>query len=405
MSSGVWIERDAGGHSYYVRKKEKQSQLSEKQQPTESFLTLRRRPNPLLRVFRRDNIVVPANIDRPPTAEPPRPSSSPAQKSPDANATSKKKKRDMNPRSTPIGNTSQPPTVYLSPRFGMLPPFNPPPIPPTGSDNSRNGQDAQENQGAMVKSLERQPQQQFNAPPFPSMWGAMPGPHPMMPLPNPTMNFHAPPSLSYQGPGPAAVPPPSQIFISHRHSPIAPQTIPAEVLKYKCQVCGKTRSAGYHHDHPLLPGQPPGKTTCRDCREYIPDSDDDSISRHEARKIYPKGSRARNDSKMSSQKTDRSRTYTSRGPSIARHSERHSYGTNLTEGRFDEHAYRRRSPSPAARMMHHAYTPPRRESSEETRTWGNNHRTDRPREHNQWHEEGYPEESYDRRLVHGKRDR
>lgn len=50
----------------------------------------------------------------------------------------------------------------------------------------------------------------------------------------------------------------------------------ADDLKYKCAVCNRFRSAGYHYRHPLPPGQLPPKTICRKCRTASSDSEDDS---------------------------------------------------------------------------------------------------------------------------------
>ncbi|ETN37273.1 uncharacterized protein HMPREF1541_08264 [Cyphellophora europaea CBS 101466] len=59
---------------------------------------------------------------------------------------------------------------------------------------------------------------------------------------------------------------------------ISPPRYPTqEDLKYKCAVCGRFRSTRYHYKHPLAPGQLPGITICRNCRDAATDSEDESI--------------------------------------------------------------------------------------------------------------------------------
>jgi hypothetical protein len=59
---------------------------------------------------------------------------------------------------------------------------------------------------------------------------------------------------------------------------ISPPRFPTQDdLKYKCAVCGRFRSARYHFRHPLAPGQLPGTTVCRKCRNTATDSEDESL--------------------------------------------------------------------------------------------------------------------------------
>jgi hypothetical protein len=61
---------------------------------------------------------------------------------------------------------------------------------------------------------------------------------------------------------------PHVIPISNSAKPELPATLPAQitfVACHHCSICGKPRSAGYHRDHPLIPGQVAESEPCRKC--------------------------------------------------------------------------------------------------------------------------------------------
>jgi hypothetical protein len=60
-----------------------------------------------------------------------------------------------------------------------------------------------------------------------------------------------------------------------------PRPITADDLKYKCGVCGRFRSPRYHYKHPIPPGELPKRTVCRRCRDAGTDSEDseDNVGR------------------------------------------------------------------------------------------------------------------------------
>lgn len=45
------------------------------------------------------------------------------------------------------------------------------------------------------------------------------------------------------------------------------QTVPV-LLCHTCSVCGQMRSAGYHRNHPVIPGRPIVTTPCRKCKKF-----------------------------------------------------------------------------------------------------------------------------------------
>jgi hypothetical protein len=86
-----------------------------------------------------------------------------------------------------------------------------------------------------------------------------------------------------------------------------PATAPSSgAMRYRCEICGRYRSARYHYKHPIPPGQLPGRTICRKCQEEATDSDDTSSldSYHEPR------SRRRRGQKKSHRHRSRSRIQT-----------------------------------------------------------------------------------------------
>jgi hypothetical protein len=49
-------------------------------------------------------------------------------------------------------------------------------------------------------------------------------------------------------------------------------TVPV-LLCHTCSMCGQMRSAGYHRNHPVIPGKPIVTTPCRKCKKYMKSSD------------------------------------------------------------------------------------------------------------------------------------
>lgn len=66
-------------------------------------------------------------------------------------------------------------------------------------------------------------------------------------------------------------------------SPSRPPT--SDELKYKCSICGKFRSPRFHYKHPIPPGQLPGQTVCRKCRQTGTDSEDSSDEKARLRRL------------------------------------------------------------------------------------------------------------------------
>ena len=55
---------------------------------------------------------------------------------------------------------------------------------------------------------------------------------------------------------------------------LPPRPVEPDDMKYKCRVCGRFRSARYHHKHPIPPGELPKATVCRRCRHEETDSEE-----------------------------------------------------------------------------------------------------------------------------------
>lgn len=76
---------------------------------------------------------------------------------------------------------------------------------------------------------------------------------------------------------------------------ISPPRYPSQDdLRYKCVICGKFRSARYHYQHPLAPGQLPGTTICGRCRDIATYSEDESFDSEDSlgeRRYIRRGSR------------------------------------------------------------------------------------------------------------------
>lgn len=117
-------------------------------------------------------------------------------------------------------------------------------------------------------------------------------PHPPLQVdfqeqPQPT-SMPLPPDMSYAGfsifvpPSQHEAPPPHQI---HPPSPTGDakkhHRTESIALIYRCASCGKSRSAGYHHRHPLEPGKEPPQSFCRKCQDKFTSSEESGESERE----------------------------------------------------------------------------------------------------------------------------
>lgn len=107
-------------------------------------------------------------------------------------------------------------------------------------------------------------------------------------LPQPFMGHQAPPFAPAPPPPFVVTRPLSQV---HQHQHQQPQQpIPSmshsSGMHYKCDSCGRFRSARYHQRHPIPLGSLPAKTTCQRCREEATDTEDDSSSDGYAPRIH-----------------------------------------------------------------------------------------------------------------------
>ena len=137
--------------------------------------------------------------------------------------------------------------------------------------------------------------------PGPFMPGMFPtSPHPMAAQPpnpfQPPMPFlpqHVPLPGPSHGPLAGMIPPPGAPHGPQVQHTNLPHVVPAQAeMRYKCEVCGRYRSARYHYKHPIPPGQVPAKTICRKCREEATDSEesttDDSYQESRSRRHRPR---------------------------------------------------------------------------------------------------------------------
>ena len=180
--------------------------------------------------------------------------------------------------------------------------------------------------GGWIPMMQHQPQLQPPAQPFPTLYpgavasysgyGSQIGyGYNQTPMPNAMQthlsNANLPPGPTqppgrFQG---SALPPGARA--------ISPPRFPTQDdLKYKCAVCGRFRSASYHYRHPLAPGQLPGTTVCRKCRNTATDSEDESIesgdslrSEHYGRRQAPRRARSRGRSRSRVRSLSRSSSY------------------------------------------------------------------------------------------------
>lgn len=188
---------------------------------------------------------------------------------------------------------SQPESLPQSTNQSVMPP---PLIQNSQAYQYHPGQFADKN----IQCLLRPPEQQFWPFPHPATFpvpanAALSGlPHPaIFPVPaNAAVPGLPPPLFSSQQPMFAHPTPPG----ADRPAPIpgypytsippgAPTPIQRQIplpvtqeTRYKCEICGRYRSARYHYKHPIPSGHPPAKTICRKCQAEATDSDDDSAS-------------------------------------------------------------------------------------------------------------------------------
>ena len=243
----TWVEKGSDGRHYYVRKKSKTP--SARELLSDIFAPLRKSSSPFSRAYQRDHHIVPATYNTPLYLPAP-----------------------------PIPPAAWPPTITIPPNH--QPPSGPDPTAMNYTqpyDHSHRSRDSNgDNRRGIMKP---QPQ-------------SFPLPHPSM-YPVPPQNTMPPqqqPSFSHF---PLQNQPPNQIQhiptqppraypsdgLPHGARIISPPRYPtADELRYKCSACGRFRSARYHYKHPLPPGQLPGKTVCRKCREEATDSEESSVS-------------------------------------------------------------------------------------------------------------------------------
>ena len=247
--TSVWIERGNDGRHFYVRKKS--SRPSVRQLLTETLL-----PGGPRSFFSRDsrqnNHVRCENPDTPLIM--PRPSSTgprPAQ------GTGLPPNHPSSPQAQP---PPQPVTMYLVPQSQDVP-------------------RPEANETLMQNHIKPQPQ--FLPYPHPTVF-PMPAPYP---LPGHSLPIVVPPPHFMGNQPPFAAAPPSTFPVQHPLHPMSQHQnhVPAGLaissdLRYKCEICGRFRSARYHRKHLIPPGQLPAKTVCRRCREEDTESDEQSSS-------------------------------------------------------------------------------------------------------------------------------
>ncbi len=249
-SRSVWIERGPNGRPYFVRKK---SDLPSARQLFAQLLLPRSARSLLFSRDSRQNQHVQGDNNGPQLALPASDSFNPQPTQP------------YHP--PPMGPTSasqaQPVNMYLIP------------APPDGDSAG-----AKDTNGISQHMMSQQqpPPPQYLAMPPPGMYPMPPFPattYPLPPFNQPLQVPLQPPHLPPTGPGPLPVQ-------NQPHGPLLslprPAVNPAHETRYKCDICGRFRSARYHYKHPIPPGQVPAKTICRKCRQEATDSEEDSSS-------------------------------------------------------------------------------------------------------------------------------
>ena len=271
----VWIERGPDGRPYFVRRKPPQP--STRQLLAEALLPRSSRSF-FSRDSRQNNHIQCVDPETRLLMPPPSSSPAPAPGLPTAPGPS-----------SPHPSQSQQPqpiAMYL--------------VPPTQNQN-------------MSEAAGNQPQSIMK--PQPQVFPHYPPnifPMPMMqqlPAQNPPFNPPFIPQQPFMGQGaPFAAAPPGAFPVQPQqaqqpqqhtvHQPPQRQLAPGlgnpQDLRYKCDICGRFRSARYHYEHPIPPGQPPPKTVCRKCMDKATESEDESSSDgHRSRKTKHRTSRAR----------------------------------------------------------------------------------------------------------------
>ncbi|KAJ9615552.1 hypothetical protein H2200_001627 [Cladophialophora chaetospira] len=168
------------------------------------------------------------------------------------------------------------------------------------------------------------------APPPPGMFPFPP--HPlaaqppnMFPPPMPFPPQYGPFAMPQPAPPQGSVLAPNQVHGTQVQPPNLHTATPAPAdMRYKCEICGRYRSARYHYRHPIPPGQLPARTICRKCREEATDSESEESSTSDDYKA----SRSR---RHQSRRPGRSQQHRSR--SQAQHKSR---GRNADRG-YDRH--------------------------------------------------------------------
>ena len=241
-----WIEFGSDRRPYYVRKKTRIP--SARELLSGALAPLRKNSSPFSRAYRRDHHFFPAPSNTPLYL--------PAPHVPPATFTA-----------GPTHPNNKPPSGWNARAMGY-----------TQQSDRKNGSRESDNDGppGILK-----PQPQTYPVPHPTMYPAPPQ--------NP-MAFQQPPGF---GPPPLQTQVPNQMQHISTQPPgaypsqslpagariISPPRYPtADELKYKCSICGRSRSARYHYKHPLPAGQLPGKTVCRKCREESTDSEESTVS-------------------------------------------------------------------------------------------------------------------------------
>lgn len=322
----TWIERGTDGRPYFVRKKPESS--TARQILSQTLLPKLESVRSLLPTFRdsRQNRHV-ADAEAKTQRALPAPNTSNS-----TQAATPQPPAPMAPAVPPSQAQPQPMTMYL--------------LPPQQSQNQSDPKQSNNNQANTV-----QPLSQFLPGPLPP--GVFPfPPHPLAAQP-PNVLFPPPlPFLPQYGPFTMPHSDPAQGPVHNLGQPHGAQvqvpgihnatSAPAE-MRYKCEICGRYRSARYHYRHPIPPGQSPAKTICRKCREQATDSESEETSDSDDYK----GSRSR---RYKSRRSARSQKHRSRS--------RAPRGQPRTSDRDYE---RYSSPSYSGSDSPNSQRPPRRE--------------------------------------------
>lgn len=266
----TWIEKDSNGRPYFVRKKP--NLPSDNQSLTQGLLPRLNITRSLFSSFRNSDKNNSGDVK-----------SCLALPSPNS--------------SDPSSAQAPQPTVPMAPNSNAQPlPVNMYLLPPQSNQNVHESNGNNNNQ----QSNPFHPANHFV--PMPMLPGMFPAPPPPMPTQSqnlfPSMPFppqHTPFPVPLHNMPPGTVPVPGQPHGLQSQPPAMPAAPPAQAdMRYKCEICGRYRSAHYHYNHPIPPGQLPGKTICRKCRKEATDSEETSSS--------------------GSYRETRSRCYHSRGP-------------------------------------------------------------------------------------------